>query len=56
MVVEGAYTCVSALQLSAKNGVDMPITEAVHAIIYDGISPKEAVGALLNRAVKQEHL
>jgi glycerol-3-phosphate dehydrogenase (NAD(P)+) len=56
MVVEGAYTCVSALQLSAKTGVDMPITEAVHAIIYDGISPKEAVGALLNRAVKQEHL
>ena len=56
MVVEGAYTCVSALQLSAKTGVDMPITEAIHAIIYDGISPKEAVGALLNRAVKQEHL
>ena len=56
MVVEGAYTCVSALELSVKTGVDMPITEAVHAIIYEGISPKEAVEALLNRAVKQEHL
>ena len=56
MVVEGAYTCVSALELSRKTGVDMPITEAVHAIIYEGVSSKEAVGALLNRAVKQEHL
>lgn len=56
MVVEGAYTCVSALELSRKTGVDMPITEAVHAIIYEGVNPKEAVGALLNRAVKQEHL
>lgn len=56
MVVEGAYTCVSALELSRKTGVDMPITEAVHAIIYEGVNPKEAVGALLNRVVKQEHL
>ena len=56
MVVEGAYTCVSALELGRKTGVEMPITEVVHAIIYEGINPKEAVGALLNRAVKQEHL
>ncbi|QVL57642.1 MAG: NAD(P)-dependent glycerol-3-phosphate dehydrogenase [Simkaniaceae bacterium] len=56
MVVEGAYTCVSALELSKKTGVDMPITKAVHEIIYEGINPKEAVGALLLREVKQEHL
>lgn len=56
MVVEGAYTCVSALELSAKTGIPMPITAAVHSIIYEGVSPKEAVGALLTRAVKQEHL
>ena len=56
MVVEGAYTCASALELSQKLGVDMPITEAVHAIIYDHVQAKEAVSVLLNRAVKQEHL
>ncbi|MDJ0652115.1 MAG: NAD(P)H-dependent glycerol-3-phosphate dehydrogenase [Simkaniaceae bacterium] len=56
MVVEGAYTCVSALELSKKMGVEMPITEAVHSIICEGMSPKEAVGILLMRAVKQEHL
>lgn len=56
MVVEGAYTCVSALELSQKLGIDMPITKAVYGIIYEGIHPKEAVEALLMRAVKQEHL
>ena len=56
MVVEGAYTCVSARQLAHKHGIDVPITEAVYSIIYEGINPKEAVEALLTRAVKQEHL
>ncbi|MGE0831415.1 MAG: NAD(P)H-dependent glycerol-3-phosphate dehydrogenase [Simkaniaceae bacterium] len=56
MVVEGAYTCVSARQLAHKHRIDVPITEAVYSIIYEGINPKEAVEALLTRAVKQEHL
>lgn len=56
MVVEGAYTCVSALQLSQNANIQLPITEAVYAIIYEGMNPKEAVEALLMRAVKQEHL
>lgn len=56
MVVEGAYTCVSALQLSRKANVPVPITEAVYSIIYEGLNAKEAVEALLTRAVKQEHL
>ena len=56
MVVEGAYTCLSALELSAKKGIDMPITEAIYSIIYEGVNPREAVEALLTRAVKQEHL
>lgn len=56
MVVEGAYTCVSALQLSRQANVPVPITEAVYSIIYEGLDPKEAVEALLTRAVKQEHL
>ena len=56
MVVEGAYTCVSAKQLAHKHGIDVPITEAVYSIIYEGVNPKEAVEALLTRAVKQEHL
>lgn len=56
MVVEGAYTCVSALQLSKKSQIDMPITEAVYKIIYEGLKPQDAVIGLMNRAIKEEHL
>lgn len=56
MVVEGAYTCVSALQLSKECGVEMPITEAVNSIIDGDISPKEAVSLLMKRTIKEEHL
>lgn len=56
MVVEGAYTCVSALQLSREHGVEMPITETVNSIIYEGFSPKDAVALLMQRTIKEEHL
>lgn len=56
MVVEGAYTCVSALQLSKKSQIDMPITEAVYKIIYEGLKPQEAVIGLMSRTIKEEHL
>lgn len=56
MVVEGAYTCVSALQLSRKQRVSMPITESVHRVIYEGLHPRDAVKALMARAIKEEHL
>ncbi len=56
MVVEGAYTCVSALQLSKQCGIPMPIAETVNAIIYGHMSPIDAVKALMQRTIKEEHL
>lgn len=56
MVVEGAYTCVSTLQLSSQLNVSMPITEIVYKIIYEGLAPQEAVRALMQRTIKEEHL
>jgi len=56
MVVEGMYTCVSARQLGRKNDIPVPITEAVYAIIYEGLNPKDAVKTLLQRTIKEEHL
>ena len=56
MVVEGAYTCVSALQLSKKLGVPMPITEGVYGAIYEGLDPMSAVIGLMQRGIKKEHL
>lgn len=56
MVVEGAYTCVSALQLAQKAHIEVPITQAVYSILYEGLNPRDAVKALLQRAIKEEHL
>ncbi len=56
MVVEGIYTVVSALQLAKKTGVDLPIAQAIYAIVYAGLNPKDAVKTLLQRAIKEEHL
>lgn len=56
MVVEGMYTCVSALQLGQKNNIPVPITEVVNSIIYEGLNPRDAVKALLQRTIKEEHL
>lgn len=56
MVVEGAYTCVSALELSNKAKIAMPISEAVMQIIEGTLSPKEAVGQLMKRSIKEEML
>lgn len=56
MVVEGAYTCVSALQLSRQYQIDLPIAEAVYQIIYRSLRPIDAVSALMQRTIKEEHL
>lgn len=56
MVVEGMYTCVSAKQLGQKWGIPVPITDAVYAILYEGLNPKDAVKLLLQRAIKEEQL
>lgn len=55
-VVEGAYTCVSALQLSRKLGIPMPITETVEKIVYENLPVAKAVKMLMDRAIKDEHL
>jgi len=56
MAVEGVYTCVAARELGAKHQVAIPITEVTYSIIYDGLDPREAVRALLQRTIKEEHL
>ena len=56
MAIEGIYSCVSATELGRKFNVPVPISEATHAIIYEGLHPKKAVQALLQRSIKEEHL
>jgi glycerol-3-phosphate dehydrogenase (NAD(P)+) len=56
MAVEGAYTCLSAIQLARQTGVELPISAGVYAIIYEGQSPQRVVQELMQRAIKEEHL
>jgi len=56
MVVEGAYTCISALQISKQLDIPMPITEMIYKIIYEDLKPKDAVRGLMQRTIKEEHL
>lgn len=56
MAVEGIYSCVSARELSQKHKIATPITDAIYAIIYEGLDPRKAPELLLTRTVKEEHL
>ncbi len=54
--VEGAYTCVSALQMGQHYNVPLPITQAIYDIIYADKTPLQAVRELMQRMTKEEHL
>ncbi len=48
-VTEGVYSATSTLSLAKKFAVDMPITEAVHKCLHEGVSVDEAIQEMLNR-------
>jgi glycerol-3-phosphate dehydrogenase (NAD(P)+) len=56
MVVEGAYSCLSAMELGQKGQIPLPISETVYSILYEGLQPMEAVSQLMMRPVKEERL
>lgn len=54
MVAEGVTTTKSARALAKKHGVDMPIAEAVHQALFEGVSPAVALARLMMREAKPE--
>jgi glycerol-3-phosphate dehydrogenase (NAD(P)+) len=54
MVAEGVLTTNAAIGLARKMGVEMPITEQMHAILQDGKSPQEAIRDLMSRPSTSE--
>jgi glycerol-3-phosphate dehydrogenase (NAD(P)+) len=54
MVAEGVKTAKSVYNLSRKLGVEMPISHETYRILYEDLSPKEAVIRLMTRELKQE--
>ena len=53
-VAEGVRTTRAAHALAQREGVDMPITAAIHAVLYEGVSARDAVVKLLRREPKRE--
>jgi len=53
-VAEGVMTTRSARALAAREGVEMPIVDAVHAVLFDGEPAKDAMRALMSRELRAE--
>ncbi len=53
-VAEGVGSCGSVLQLAREHGVDMPIVEAVAAVVRGEASAQDATRALMGRAATAE--
>jgi glycerol-3-phosphate dehydrogenase (NAD(P)+) len=54
MVAEGVKTAKSVYNLSRRLGVEMPISNEVYHILYDDVSPREALHRLMTRDLKHE--
>lgn len=54
MVVEGYYAAATAKTLADKLGVEMPISAAAYAVLYEGKSPRDAVSELMTREKRTE--
>jgi glycerol-3-phosphate dehydrogenase (NAD(P)+) len=53
-VTEGVHTAGALVEMAAARGIDMPIAQAVHAVISGLATVDEAIEALLARPIRSE--
>ena len=53
-LAEGYYTVEALLDLGRRYGVELPICQVVHDVLYEGIAPRAAIQNLMNRDLKGE--
>ena len=53
-LAEGAPTVKALVKLGEEYGVDLPICQTIHSMLYEGCSAKEALPRLFQRTVKGE--
>jgi glycerol-3-phosphate dehydrogenase (NAD(P)+) len=53
-VAEGVPTTRALVALARRRHVEMPIAEAVHRILFDGVAPARALDDLMRRTPRQE--
>jgi glycerol-3-phosphate dehydrogenase (NAD(P)+) len=54
MVAEGVRNSIAVSRLAAQRGVEMPITQQMVAVLYQGKDPRRAVEELMTRELKAE--
>jgi glycerol-3-phosphate dehydrogenase (NAD(P)+) len=54
-VVEGYLTTESAWQLARREGVEMPILDTIHAVLYESMGIETAIQQLLDRNPREEY-
>lgn len=53
-IIEGIPTTRSVLDIARRHGVEMPITQAVHDVLFSGKEPLAAITELMSRPPKPE--
>ena len=53
-VAEGVTTTIAARELARRLSVEMPITEKMHQVLFEGLDPHRAVAELMVREPKHE--
>jgi len=47
MVAEGAHAAVAARELARAHGIEMPLFQRVHAVLYENLAPRDALEELM---------
>ena len=55
-VVEGVPTTRAVVELAQRHQVEMPITQAVHEVLFQGLDPLDAISNLMSREPKTERV
>ena len=55
MVAEGVETARSIHGLTQKNNIEMPICEQIYKVLFENISPHQAILELMGRELVDEH-
>ena len=53
-VAEGVTTTIAASALAKHHELEMPITEKIYQVLYEGITPRQAVASVMNGAARHE--
>ena len=54
MIAEGALACKTLRVLADRFEVELPIADAVHSIVWNGVSASDMAQTLISRSLKPE--